>query len=85
MNDKAKRSRRQAPIWGAPLAPIRNGCAMTSGSASGPTSCRHLPNRLRSTIASKTPTNRAPASLAANTHRRPFDRIPKDDPPSQAA
>ncbi len=85
MSRKVKRSRRRTPIQGAPLAPIRNGCAMTSGSASGPTSCRHLPNRLRSTIASKTPTNRAPASLAANTHRHPFDRIPKNEPASQAA
>ena len=85
MSRKVRRSRRLAPIWGDPLAPVRNRCAMTSGSDSEPTLYRHHSNRLRSTIAPKTPTTRARAALAADTHRPPLDRIPKSDPTSQAA
>jgi hypothetical protein len=85
MNRKVKRSPRLSPIWRASLAPARNGCAMTPGSDSGPTFCRRLLNRFRSTIAPKTPTARVRATLAADTHQRPLNRIPKDDPASQAA
>ncbi len=85
MTDKAKQSRMPASIWGAPLAPERNGCPKSSGSASGPTSCDRLPQRIRSTIASKTATTRAPATLPDDKHRPPLDRIPKDEPASQAA
>ena len=37
------------------------------------------------TIAPKTLTTRARAALAADTHRRTLDRIPKSDPASKAA
>jgi hypothetical protein len=82
MNRKVKRSPRLTPIWGAPLAPARNGCAMTSGSVSGPTLCRRHSNRLRSTVAPKSPTTRARAALTTDTHPRALDRIPKDEPTS---
>jgi hypothetical protein len=85
MSRKAKRLRGLAPIWGDPLVPARNRCALTSGSDSEPTLCHRLPSRFRSTIAPKTPTTRARAPLAADTHQRALDRIPKNDPPSQAA
>ena len=85
MSRNLKRSRRLAPIWPAPPAPLRNGSDMTSGSASGPTSYRHHSNRLRSTVAPKTPTTRAAAAHDADTHRPPLDRIPKNEPTSQAA
>jgi hypothetical protein len=68
-----------------PLAPIRNRCAMTSGSDSGPTSYRHHSNRPQSTVAPKTPTTGARAPLAADKHQRTLDRIPKNEPTSQAA
>jgi hypothetical protein len=82
---KVKQSRRLAPIWDAPLAPPRNGCAKTSGSTTGPTPCRRLLNRSRSMIASNTTTTGARAALAADAHRYPLDRIPKSEPASQAA
>jgi hypothetical protein len=85
MSHKVKQSPRLAPIWGDPLAPARNGCAMTSGSDSGPTLCHRLPSRFRSTIAPKTRTTRVRAALAADTHQRALDRIPKNEPTSQAA
>lgn len=85
MSRQVKRSPRLAPIWGAPFAPARNGCAMTSGYDSEPTLCHRLPSRFRSPIAHKTPTTRAHATLAADTHPRTPDRISKNEPTSQAA
>ena len=85
MNRKVKRSPRLASIWGAPLTPGRNGCAMTPSSDSSPTLCRRLPSCFRSTVAPKSPTTRARAALAAHTHQRALDRIPKNEPTSQAA
>jgi hypothetical protein len=85
MNHKVKRSPRLPPIWGDPLAPARNGCAMTSGSDSGPTLCHRLPSRFRSTIAPKTATDRAREALAPAPKQCALDRIPKNEPASQAA
>ncbi len=85
MSRKVKRSRRLVPIWRAPFAPTRHGCAMTSGSDSEPTSTRPHSNRLRPTIEPKTPTTGARAALAANTRRHRLDRNPKNEPTSQPA
>jgi hypothetical protein len=85
MSRKMNRSPRLTPTWGDPLVPGRNGCAMTSGYDSGPTLCHCLSSRFRSTIALKAPTTRARAPLAADTRQRALDRIPKNEPTSQAA
>ena len=85
MNRKVKRSQRLTPTWVDPLAPTRNSCAKMSDYDSEPTLCHRLPSRFGSTIAPKTPTTPARASLAPDKHPRPLDRIPKDEPTSQAA
>jgi hypothetical protein len=85
MTDKAKRLRLRAPISGPPFAPARNRFTPRSNQRFGSTLGRCRMPRLETTVGPNVPIFRDHTQCHDAPSHHALDRIPKNEPTSQAA